>query len=148
MALAGGCRCGACRYELDYDSIPATYACHCLDCQKMTGSGFSEHAMIPADRFRIEGDVVQWDHPNSQRKVTSQRFCAVCKTRLYSSNEGRPGVVIVRMGTLDESTQIVPLVHLWVKRKQTWIGLPAGAETFEEGIPAERAKEIIAANFS
>jgi hypothetical protein len=147
MPLIGGCRCGACQYVLDYVSIPITYACHCLDCQTMTGSAFAEHAVVPAQRFSIEGETIEWKHPNSQGKVTSQRFCAQCKTRIYSTNEGRPGAVIVRMGTLDDSVLVRPSVHLWVKRKQPWVSLPPDAEAFEEGMPKERAIAIIAANF-
>ncbi len=148
MAYSGGCRCGACRYQLNYDQLPVSYVCHCLDCQTMTGSAFSLHALVRADRFACEGELLAWDHANSQGKVTSQKFCAACKTRLYSTNEGRPGTVIVRMGTLDESQKILPAVHVWVKRKQNWIGLPAEAETYVEGIPPDRAKAIMRPNFA
>ena len=148
MALSGGCRCGACRYTVDYQSIPATYACHCLDCQTMTGSACTLHALLPLERLSIDGEMIHWDHPNSQGKLTSQRFCAVCKTRLYSINEARPGTVLLRMGTLDESMQVVPAVHIWVRRKQAWVGLAPDAETYEEAMPPERAKAVMGANFT
>ena len=148
VALAGGCRCGQCRYTLAYDAVPVTYACHCLDCQTMTGSACTLHALLPAERLSIEGDIIAWENRNSQGKLTSQRFCATCKTRLYSTNEGRPGTVLLRMGTLDDSMRIVPAVHIWVRRKQFWVGLPADAETYEEGMPPERAKAVIGPNFA
>lgn len=146
MALSGGCRCGACRYTLDYPAVPVTYACHCLNCQTMSGASFVLQAMVPASRLSTTGEVVEWAHPNAQGKLTTQRFCAVCKTRLYSVSEGRPGIALIRAGTLDNSAEILPAVHMWTKRKQSWVGLPTGAEAYDEGMPPERVKAIFAPN--
>jgi len=148
MALLGGCRCGACRYSLDYVALPVTYACHCLNCQKMSGGGFVLQVLVPLSRFSIAGEVIEWANPNPQGKVTAQRFCGVCKTRIYSTNDGRPGMAIVRAGTLDDSMEVTPAVHIWVKRKQSWIGLPAYAETYDEAMPPDRARAIFAPNFA
>jgi hypothetical protein len=148
MALLGGCRCGACRYTLDYPTAPASYACHCLDCQTMSGASFTLQAIVPLSRFDISGECIEWAHPNSRGDVTTQCFCAVCKTRLYSTNEGRPGTAIIRVGTLDDSSAVIPRLHLWAKRKQKWIGLPPDAEVYDEAIPADRAKVCFATNFA
>ena len=43
----GGCRCGAVRYKLALDTLPLTYACHCLDCQTWSGSAFSQQTFVP-----------------------------------------------------------------------------------------------------
>ncbi len=128
MALSGGCRCGA--------------------CQTMSGGGFALQALIPASRVSIEGEVIVWSNPNAQGGVTTQRFCKLCETRIYSTNDGRPGIVLVRAGTLDDSVDIIPTVHMWVRRKQAWIGLPADAETYDEAIPLDRVGAIFAPNFA
>ena len=39
MNLEGGCSCGAIRYKLT-ESPLIVHACHCRDCQRVTGSGF------------------------------------------------------------------------------------------------------------
>lgn len=148
MALKGGCRCQACRYVLDYPAIPVVYACHCLDCQTMSGAAFTLQALIRSERFLIDGEVVEWTHQNSQGKVTIQRFCTICKTRLYSTNEGRPGLTLVRAGTLDVSSEVIPAVHIWTKRKQPWIQLPVDAAAYDEGIEPARAATIFAPNFN
>src|SRR5204863_6792418 len=45
----GGCACGAVRYRLA--SAPMfVHCCHCLDCQRQTGSAFVINALIEADR--------------------------------------------------------------------------------------------------
>jgi hypothetical protein len=39
MHLSGGCACGAVRYELTAPAL-IVHACHCRDCQRLTGSAF------------------------------------------------------------------------------------------------------------
>ena len=148
MSLSGACRCGACRYTLDYQNLPVAYACHCLDCQTMSGASFTLQMPILLSRLHTDGNFIGWAHPNSRGDVSTQRFCAVCKTRLNSTNDGRPTIALIRAGTLDESANIVPAVHMWTKRKQAWIELPDNAEADEEAIPAERLKALFAPNYS
>ena len=52
------------------------------------------------------------------------------------------------MGTLENSSVIVPAVHMWLKRMQPWIGLPAGTETYLESVPVERMQIMFAPNFA
>jgi hypothetical protein len=66
---------------------------------------------------------------------------------LYNTNTARPGVALVRAGTLDESDTIVPAVHMWACRRQPWIGLPGNAEVHDQAIPFERFMQIFAPNF-
>ncbi len=147
MALSGGCRCGACRYTLAGERIPATYACHCLTCQTMSGASFALQAPVAEARLSVEGDLASWRHEDQRGHETVQRFCAGCMTRLYSTNSGRPGMALLRAGTLDRSDEVAPSVHMWTKRKQRWIGLPDTAETYDEAVPEERAWAIFAPNF-
>lgn len=146
MSFTGGCRCGSCRYDLDFSAMPVSYACHCLDCQTMTASAFSLHAVVPSSRFVLCGELEGWSRINGEGTLTAHYVCTVCKTRIHSTNAGRPGMTIVRMGALDESQFVVPLVHMWAKRKQPWIGLPDEAEVYEEAVPTERLKAMFLLN--
>ena len=50
--LSGGCACGAVRYALT--SAPMfVHCCHCLDCQRQTGSAFVLNALIETDRIQL-----------------------------------------------------------------------------------------------
>jgi hypothetical protein len=54
LPLGGGCMCGAVRYEIT--KVPLrVYACHCTDCQRVTGSAFSLGVVVSADDFRATG---------------------------------------------------------------------------------------------
>ncbi len=55
----GGCLCGAIRYTVDAP-ITGLRACHCINCQKHTGSGGSVNAVVPSDKFQDhQGDNAQ-----------------------------------------------------------------------------------------
>jgi len=61
--------------------------------------------------------------------------CRGCHTRIYNSNSARPGVVVVRAGTLDRSDELDIVAHIWVKRKQPWLKLSEDVPTWPEGAP-------------
>lgn len=135
MSVAGGCRCGAVRYTLDVERLPSTYACHCHDCQTWSGSAFSQQAIVPESALTVTGPVEIYEL-RTQDRVSSQRFCATCHTRVFNTNTRRPGLAVVRAGTLDDSDKLNVVAHIWVKRKQPWIVIPDGVPHWQEHAPA------------
>ena len=71
-------------------------------------------------------------------------MCGVCHTRIYNSNSARPGLVVVRAGTLDRSDELDVVAHIWVKRKQPWLKLPEDVATWPEGAPPAEMRELLA----
>jgi hypothetical protein len=134
VTITGGCRCGAVRYELAIDAVPPAYACHCLQCQTWSGSAFSEQLLLREDQVSVTGPVVRYDLTTEDR-TSQQRMCGICHTRLYNTNTRRPGIAVIRAGTLDDSHLIDVAAHIWVKRKQPWLALPEGAQAWPESAP-------------
>jgi hypothetical protein len=52
LGLTGGCSCGDVRYELTSPPM-FTHCCHCLVCQRQTGSAFVINALIETVRIRM-----------------------------------------------------------------------------------------------
>lgn len=136
MTVEGGCRCGAVRYALAVDRVPLAYACHCLQCQTWSGSAFSEQILLREDQIAVEGPVVLYELTTEDR-ISRQRMCGICHTRIFNTNTRRPGIAVVRAGTLDRSDEIDVVAHIWVKRKQPWLALPEGVPAWPENAPAE-----------
>lgn len=133
--IEGGCKCGAVRYTLDVEAMPPIYCCHCLTCQSWSGSAFSEQAVVPEDAITISGPVVDFRLTNPSGAESHQRACGTCHSRIYNTNSARPGMAVVRAGTLDDSQTLVPKAHIWVKRKQPWIEIAEGIPVFDETPP-------------
>jgi hypothetical protein len=144
MPLSGKCRCGAVGYEIALDDLPLSYACHCRDCQTWSGSAFAVHSMISEPLLKIASEAVRFQLAGLESTAPEHIGCATCFTRIANSNSAVPGLLILRAGTLDRSDEIVPVVHIWTKRKQPWIAIPDDIPIFEESPSPEAFAATIA----
>ena len=135
--IEGGCRCGAIRYRLTLDRWPNAYACHCLDCQTWSGSAFSTQVIVPEGALEITaGTPALYERVTPDGVRTSyQRACSTCFTRVYNTNSARPGLAVIRAGTLDDSDKLNIVAHIWAKRKVSGIDIPPGVPSWPEGAP-------------
>jgi hypothetical protein len=127
----GGCSCGAVRYRLTSDPL-FTHCCHCLNCQRQTGSAFVINLLIEADRVELlAGEPQPVDVPRDDG--SSQRIfrCPNCQVAVFSEY-GRSEVRFVRAGTLDRPSEVAPDVHIYTRSKLPWITLPDSMPAFEE----------------
>ena len=123
MIFKGGCVCGAVRYRIDAERLPAVYACHCTDCQTLSGSAFAMQMPVFASQLALDGELENVERQMPSGAVGTAHSCAQCHTRIYAENSGRPGILIVRAGTLDDSPSLEPRAHLWTDSRQPWIRL-------------------------
>ena len=128
--LDGGCSCGAVRYRLRSEPL-FVHCCHCLNCQRQTGSAFVINLLIEADRVELlAGNPQPVDVPRDDGSVQSIFRCPACQVAVYSEYT-RPQVWFVRAGTLDDPSQVSPDVHIYTRSKRDWIALPESVPAFE-----------------
>jgi hypothetical protein len=126
----GGCACGAVRYRLSSEPL-FVHCCHCLNCQRQTGSAFVINLLIEADRVEsLAGDPQPVDVPRDDGSTQRIFRCSTCQVAVYS-DYGRPEVLFVRGGTLDEPSGVRPDVHIFTKSKVDWVTLPDGVPAFD-----------------
>ena len=134
--IEGGCRCGRIRYRVAADELPVAYACHCRDCQTWSGSAFSLQFVLPENLLQVTGEPLLYERTSPESGRTSyQRGCATCLTRVYNTNSARPGLVVVRAGTLDRSDELNVVAHIWTKRKMKGIVTPDDVPSWPESAP-------------
>jgi hypothetical protein len=126
----GGCSCGAVRYRLTSEPL-FTHCCHCLNCQRQTGSAFVINLLIEADRVELlAGEPHAVDVPRDDGSTQKIFRCPSCQVAVYSQYT-RPGVRFVRGGTLDDPSGVAPDVHIFTRSKLSWVSLPDGVPTFD-----------------
>ena len=116
--LAGGCLCGAVRYEITAPPIVALY-CHCSRCQRRTGAAASANARVPREGFRLlsGGDVLRaYQPPDGAPKA----FCTRCGSAVFSGDPEADSYVGVRLGGLDAGHGIRPQYHQFVDFAAGW----------------------------
>jgi hypothetical protein len=130
VAREGGCACGAVRYRLTSDPL-VTHCCHCLNCQRQTGSAFVINLLIEADRVQLlVGAPEPFDVPRDDGSKQRIFRCPTCQVAVFSEY-GRPEVRFVRGGTLDQPGAVTPDVHIFTKSKLSWITLPDSVPAFD-----------------
>src|SRR5947208_15318989 len=103
----GGCACGAVRYRLASDPL-FVHCCHCLNCQRQTGSAFVINLLIEADRVELlAGEPLAVDVPRDDGGTQRVYRCPQCQVALYSQYGG-PEIDLVKAGTLDDPSLVAP----------------------------------------
>jgi hypothetical protein len=127
---AGGCACGAVRYRLASEPM-FVHCCHCLNCQRQTGSAFVINLLIEADRVRVlEGTPQRVDAPRDDGSAQRIFRCRECQIAVFSEYSS-PNVRFVRGGTLDDPTDVRPDVHIFTRSKVKWVTIPPEMPAFE-----------------
>ena len=109
---AGGCLCGAVKFELRGKSTSVSY-CHCSMCRKWHGHLGAYAAVDRADFALTEERGLKWFA--SSEKVR-RGFCVECGSSLFCDTEGYPKMAFCP-GSLDEPTGLKSRAHIYVASK-------------------------------
>jgi len=127
----GGCACGEVRYRIG--SAPMfVHCCHCLNCQRHTGSAFVVNLLIEAARVELlRGAPEPVDMPPNGGTPNRIFRCPACRVAVWSEYGGRTEFRFVRGGALDDPAAVTPDVHIYVRSKLPWVRLPEGIPAFD-----------------
>ena len=128
-----------------YDAAPlATVACHCRDCQRLTGATNLLTIYAESAAFHHEqGELARYRKRGDSGREADYFRCAQCGTRLWHQPLATAQWTMIAAGTLDDASWVVPAAHIWVSRAAPSACVPAGVPRWEQG-PGDRA-ELIAA---
>jgi hypothetical protein len=125
------------RYRLTSDPL-FVHCCHCLNCQRQTGSAFVINLLIEADRVELlAGEPQVVPVPRSGSKKQKVWRCPACQVALYSQYTS-PRVRFVRAGTLDDPASVEPDVHIFTRSKLPWVELPESVPAFRTYYDTEK----------
>jgi hypothetical protein len=128
--MEGGCACGEVRYRLQSEPL-FVHCCHCLNCQRQTGSAFVINLLIETDRVELlTGTPQTVDAPRDDGSAQRIFRCPKCQVAVFSEYTS-PEVRFVRAGTLDDPTAVKPDVHIFTRSKVDWVVIPESAPAFE-----------------
>ncbi len=135
MRIEGGCYCKEVRYE--YEGEPLMRAqCHCRECQYITGGSPNVFLGVAPAGFRFtRGAPKPFTRTDIDNPYTRE-FCPNCGTHLVTRSASRPGLLVIKVGTMDDpSAYGGPQVAIWLADKQPWHRVPEGVPCFEQFPP-------------
>jgi hypothetical protein len=119
--ITGGCQCGALRYELRQTPI-MSWACHCDECRKQSGSAFGLSAVVPLGSFMVtHGDPHIWTRTAASGNLVDCLFCGTCGSRIAHRRHEHQGKITIKAGTFDQACHIAPERHVFQDQALPWI---------------------------
>lgn len=133
MKVTGSCFCGAVGYEAEIDE-KRIGACHCRDCQIMSGSAFRLAAFVQPGDFRFtHGTPKHFDKTADSGNVRRMAFCGDCGTHLSAfPADGGKGYVSIRIATAKEFADLRPSLEVYCDSGVRWLPPVNGAARFEK----------------
>ena len=127
---AGGCLCGALRYEARGEPRSQGY-CFCGDCRKASGSGFIPFLLFEASALRVSGETKHSIAKAVRGGDAVRNHCAVCGSLVFGGIVGEASTHTIYAGSLDEPSLFKPSIAIFTRDKPNWVLMPSGLKAFD-----------------
>lgn len=136
-AITGGCLCGNIRYSVS-QPIEKIIACHCTHCQKASGSGASHNVVVPTSAMTITAGTPKLYADTAQSgNILNRYFCPDCGSPIYSQRAKTPEMMVIRVGTLDDSREMKLVMNIWTNSARPWMHIDSATERYPENRPVK-----------
>jgi hypothetical protein len=98
--------------------------CHCLACQRRTGSAFGIQARFPADRIRIVGRYSDYVRTSDEGEDRTFHFCPECGATVFYKTAPAPDVIAIPIGAFADPSFPPPTVSVYESRRHAWVSVP------------------------
>jgi hypothetical protein len=113
------CRCGQLQAICVGEPVRVS-VCHCLDCQRRSGSAFAAQARWPEAQVRLHGAAKTWVRVADSGHRATYQFCQNCGSTVAYQVEGWPGLTAVPIGAFADQNFPHPKFSVYEHRKHSW----------------------------
>jgi hypothetical protein len=120
VARVACCSCGA--LQLRARGVPLRVGmCHCVDCQRRTGSVFGIQAWFPRESVAfLAGTPKVYVRTADSGRTIQFHFCSDCGTTVWWEAEQRPGLIGIAAGTFADATLPAPGFSSYERHRHSW----------------------------
>ena len=124
------CSCEQLRVLVEGEPVRVSI-CHCLACQRRTGSVFAVQARFDAEQVRTEGRYSEYVRVSDDGEVRIFYFCPNCGATVFYKIPTAPEMIAVPVGAFADPAFPAPRRSVWESRRHPWVELPEDIETRE-----------------
>jgi hypothetical protein len=124
-SLAGGCLCGAVRYEI-LGEPSSVSLCHCRTCRRASGAPVVSWFVVSREQLSLSGELV----PYASSSPVTRGFCGKCGTPVTYVHADDPNSIELTTASLDQPELVVPTREIWLSEKITWMPTDSNREHF------------------
>jgi hypothetical protein len=119
------CHCGQLRLEVDGDPF-AVSICHCLACQRRTGSAFGMQAAFKPGQVRVDGRFNDYTRISDEAdsKPHAFHFCPDCGSQVFYTEPDEPDLIVISVGSFADPSFPPPTESGYDSRRHAWLRLP------------------------
>lgn len=121
------CSCGQLIATVSAEPVRVSI-CHCLACQRRTGSVFGVQARFPAGTVKVTGESHEFARTGDEGGTGRFRFCPTCGTTVCWRLDALPDVVYIPVGAFADPMFPPPAVSVYESRRHAWVRLPRGVK--------------------
>jgi hypothetical protein len=138
-ARDAACHCGQLRLEVSGDPFSVSM-CHCLACQRRTGSAFGIQAGFASNQVRVVGRFNDYVRVSDEadRKEHVFHFCPDCGSQVFYTEPTEPDLIVVSVGAFADPSFPPPTESSYGTRRHPWVVLPDTIERHDEAWAALR----------
>ena len=117
------CSCGQLSAVASGDPVRVS-VCHCLACQRRTGSVFAAQARFPTQAVAVSGRSTTYARVADSGHTLTFHFCPGCGSTVYYTNDSLPGFVGIPLGAFADPCIWRPAFSVYERSKHPWVDLP------------------------
>ncbi|UGQ47124.1 GFA family protein [Massilia endophytica] len=121
------CSCGQLTAQVTGDPVRISI-CHCLACQRRTGSVFGEQARYPRENVTVSGEATEYTRAGDDGPGARFHFCPRCGATVYYELLGLEGFLGIPVGAFADPNFPSPTISVYEERMHKWVAPPPGAE--------------------
>lgn len=118
------CSCGRLTASCKDEPVRVSI-CHCLACQRRTGSVFAVTARFPAGGVTVDGPAHEYRRTGDEGSTATFRFCPTCGAIVYYTSDAFPDMIMIPVGAFAEPEFPPPIVSVYNVRRHPWAAMPA-----------------------
>ncbi len=119
------CSCG--QLHVTCEGEPRSVSlCHCLECQRRTGSAFGIAAFFAREALTVTGDASPFTRGSESGQAVTFHFCPICGSTVYWEPERFADVIALAVGAFADPSFPAPVQSVWESARHDWVTLPPG----------------------
>ncbi|RPF70614.1 GFA family protein [Aurantiacibacter spongiae] len=119
------CQCGGLSATIADDARAMTVLCHCLDCQRLSGSAFGVMAYYPREAVVLRGPSREYTRTTDDGNGFASGFCPHCGSTVYAFPGKYPDMIGISLGALADPAFPRPARSVYERSRHDWVHLPA-----------------------
>jgi hypothetical protein len=123
------CSCGQLTAQATGEPVRNSI-CHCLACQRRTGSPFAQQARFPRENVIISGASSSYARVGDEGPGAVFHFCPQCGATVYFELVSLPDFVAIPVGAFSDPHFPPPTVSVYESRMHSWVVPPPDAEHY------------------